>query len=365
MRVAIVNDMRLAVEALRRTLATVPGCEVAWTASEGKEAVERCAADPPDLVLMDLVMPVMDGVEATRRIMHASPCPILVVTSTVEGHLERVYNALGAGALDAVEGPVFRPDGTLDGAQAVVRKIRTLQRLKPGNGCGVTAAPTALATSRPGADAKPEARPGPSLPGARGRGEPLIALGASTGGPEALVTVLKGFTRGFAPPVLVVQHLDVEFVPGFVTWMASQIGRPVEVAAAGARPEPGKVLVACSADHLVLTSAGTIAYVAEPLDLPYRPSVDVCFHSLAAAPVPGVAALLTGMGRDGAEGLLALKRAGWRTFAQDEATSVVYGMPRAAKEVGAAQEVLALPALGAALEAAWVRRAGSSVGAAR
>jgi two-component system response regulator WspF len=177
--------------------------------------------------------------------------------------------------------------------------------------------------------------------------------------------VLNGFSKGFAPPVLVVQHLDVEFVPGFVAWMASQTGRAVEVAAAGSRPAPGRVLVACTDDHLVRTPAGALAYVVEPADVPYRPSVDVCFQSLAAMPVPGVAAVLTGMGRDGAEGLLALRRAGWGTFAQDEASSVVYGMPRAAREVGAAQEALAPAALGSAIEAAWSRRAGRAAEAAR
>ena len=353
MRVAIVNDVRLAVEALLRVLATLPGCEIAWTAADGEEAVRRCAADRPDLVLMDLVMPVLDGVEATRRIMQATPCHILVVTSTVDGHLERVYNALSAGALDAVQGPVFRPDGSLDGSQPVVRKIRTLLRLKPANGASTPAA----------ADVEPRARtqaprPSPPLPG-QAPGEPLLVLGASTGGPEALVTVLKGLSRSFTPPVLVVQHLDVEFVPGLVEWMASQTGRVVEAIRAGTRPERGKVHVACSNDHLVLSAGGSLRYVAEPVDLPYRPSVDVCFQSLAAGGAPpGVAALLTGMGRDGAEGLLARRRAGWRTFAQDEATSVVYGMPRAAKELAAAQDVLPLAALGPALEAAFARLSG-------
>jgi two-component system response regulator WspF len=353
-RVAIVNDVRLAVEALRRVLAMVPGCEVAWTAADGAEAVTRCAGDRPDLVLMDLVMPGMDGVEATRRIMQATPCHILVVTSTVEGHLERVYNALSAGALDAVQGPVLRPDGTLDGSQPVVRKIRTLQRLKPANGAP---APAATDPEPPGRAASPGS---PAPAPAEGRGEPIVALGASTGGPEALVTVLRGFSKGFSAPVLVIQHLDVEFVPGLVDWMASQTGRVVQAAQVGRPPERGKVHVACSNDHLVVAAGGALRYVAEPVDLPYRPSVDVCFQSLATGgAAPGAAALLTGMGRDGAEGLLALKRAGWRTFAQDEATSVVYGMPRAAKELGAAQEVLPLTALGPALEAAFARRSGA------
>jgi two-component system, chemotaxis family, response regulator WspF len=356
MRVAIVNDVRLAVEALRRMLATIPGCEVAWVASDGEEAVAKCASDRPDLLLMDLVMPVMDGVEATQRIMRASPCPILIVTSTVDGHLERVYNALGAGALDAVQGPVFRSDGTLDGAQPVVKKIRTLQRL-PASAVGANGAAAA---------ATPEAAsaaPVPASAATDARTEALLVLGASTGGPEALRTVLHGFSRSFTAPIVVVQHLGADFVPGFVTWLASQTGRVIEAVAPGQRPEHGKVLVACSDDHLVLRPDGTLAYVVEPSSLPYRPSVDVFFGSLAAnGPSRGVAAVLTGMGRDGAEGLLALRRAGWRTFAQDEATSVVFGMPRAARDVGAAQEVLPLTTLAPALEAAWAQRASPAGG---
>ncbi len=354
MRVAIVNDLRLAVEALKRTLAQIPGCEVAWTAADGKEGVERCAKDRPDLILMDIVMPVMDGVEATRRIMQQSPCPILVVTATVEGNLERVYNALGAGALDAVQGPTFSEGGTLDGTQAVVRRIRTLQRLT-SNGHAAAAA-VGLRAPEPVAALAPPSPPRP--PGFRVLPAPILALGASTGGPEALVTVLQGFSKGFRPAIVIVQHLDSEFVPGFCTWMSAQTGRAVRAAVQGDLPVPGLVLVACSADHLALAPDQSLRYTPDPVEQPYRPSVDVFFASLArfAPQPPGVAALLTGMGRDGGEGLLALKKAGWRTFAQDEATSVVYGMPRAARDLGAAQEILPLAGLAAALEAAYTRR---------
>lgn len=341
MRVAIVNDLNLAVRALERVLAAVPGTSLAWTAGDGAQAVAQCAKDRPDLVLMDLVMPVMDGVEATRRIMRATPCPILIVTATVEGHLERVYNALGAGALDAVEGPVLAPDGTLNGAQPVVRKLRTLMRL----GAAALPAPTAAPPSS-------VARPSPATASA----PPLIVLGASTGGPEALATVLEGLSRGREIPVVAVQHLDAGFVPGLVEWLAARTGHRVRAIEEGMAPTPGEVLLACTNDHLVLGADRRLHYVTEPADLPYRPSADVFFGSLLTAwPAGGAAALLTGMGRDGAEGLLALRRAGWRTFAQDEATSVVYGMPRAARELGAAQEVLPLHLLGPALEAAWLR----------
>jgi two-component system response regulator WspF len=169
--------------------------------------------------------------------------------------------------------------------------------------------------------------------------------------------VLAGLSPGFRPPIVIVQHLDVEFVPGFCGWLGAQTGRVVRQAVQGEVPEAGVVLVASSRDHLALAPDGALRYTVEPLEQAYRPSVDVLFESLARHSArAGAAALLTGMGKDGAAGLLALRKAGWRTFAQDESTSVVYGMPRAARDLGAAVEVLPLSALPAALEAATTRR---------
>jgi chemotaxis response regulator CheB len=193
-RVAVVNDLRLAVEVQRRMLAAEPGCELAWVATNGAEAVERCRTDLPDLVLMDLVMPVMDGVEATRRIMRATPCPILVVTSTVEGHVDRVYDALGAGALDAVATPTIGSDGAVKGAEPVLRKLRTIRRLHT----------PAAASVRPSAPDAPVAAPV--------RGERMILLGASTGGPEAVAAVLRGLAPDLPAPIVLVQHLGRDYV---------------------------------------------------------------------------------------------------------------------------------------------------------
>jgi two-component system response regulator WspF len=350
-RVAIVNDLRIATEALRRLVASRPDLTLAWTAPDGAVAIERCREDLPDLILMDLVMPVMDGVEATRRIMLETPCLILVVTATVEGHVDRVYNALGAGALDAVDCPTFAPDGRLLGDEAVLKKIRILERMRaPAEAKKATPPPSGAWPALP---ARTAATPTPA-------GEPPILLGSSTGGPEALSAVLRGFSEGFAAPVVIAQHLDPKFVPGLVEWLARETGRSVRAVSVGDRPAAGTVHVACTADHMVFARDGSLRYQAEPVDEPYRPSVDVFFASAAPPRVtPGVAVVLTGMGRDGSEGLLRLRQAGWRTLAQDEATSVVYGMPRAAKEAGGAQQVVALPDMGARIEAAWRGLAGA------
>ncbi len=324
MRIAIVNDLVMAVEALRRLVLSVPGYEVAWVGRDGAEAVAQCAKDTPDLVLMDLIMPVMDGVEATRRIMKESPCAILVVTATVTGNSSKVFDAMGHGALDAVNTPVLGTRGEIEGGDALLAKIVTIGRL---------IGKTGGAHHRRTSDLKLVA-PSDRLP-------PLVAIGASTGGPKALADVLSRLPGSFGAAVVIVQHVDVQFAPGMAAWLNDQTPLRVRTAFEGAHPEVGTVWLAGTNDHLILTPGLTLGYTTEPRDFPYRPSVDVFYRSLVTHwPRKDVAALLTGMGRDGAEGLAALRRAGWHTIAQDEATSVVYGMPKAAAEMGAAVQVL-------------------------
>ena len=326
MRIAIVNDSLIAQVALQRAVASVPSHQVAWMARDGIEAVEMAAADRPDLILMDLIMPGFDGVEATRRIMAASPCPIVIVTSSVSGHMGRVYEAMGLGALDAVDTPELGPTGDLGGARVLLEKINTIAKL-------VGLAPRPVV-----AEAEPSAR--------RARSDvepswPLVVLGSSTGGPDALAEILSGLLDTPYSSTVIVQHIDSALAPGLAHWLSEKSGRKVELVVADDRPLPGRVLLAATNDHVILDEARRFRYVAEPADMHYRPSVDVFFRSVAERwPEPGAAALLTGMGRDGAAGLLALKRAGWLTIAQDEATSVIWGMPGAAVKLGAAELVL-------------------------
>jgi two-component system response regulator WspF len=337
MRIAIVNDLLMAVEALRRVVASIPDYDIAWVARDGAEAVEKCAADTPDLILMDLIMPVMDGVESTRRIMTASPCMILVVTATVGGNASKVFEAMGYGARDAVNTPVLGRDGQMEGGTALLAKIATLGKLidkKPSE------KPPRPATST----GAPLAR---HLP-------PLVAIGASTGGPAALARVLSGLPEAFPAALVIIQHVDVQFSAGLADWLHAQTPLTVRVAPEGCRLEVGTVWLAGTNDHLVLTPQHTLGYVCEPRDYPYRPSVDVFFKSVAKHgaehwPAKAAGVVLTGMGRDGAAGLVALRRAGWYTIAQDQTSSVVYGMPKAAAELGAAKEILALEAISSAL----------------
>jgi two-component system response regulator WspF len=172
-------------------------------------------------------------------------------------------------------------------------------------------------------------------------------MGASTGGPQALATVLRALPAPFPWPIVIVQHIDPAFAPGLCEWLSLQTGHRVRAADDGAPPGSGRVHLAATADHLIVDASGRMRYTAEPQDAVYRPSVDAFFGSLASAgATPGIAVVLTGMGRDGAAGLASLRSAGWFTVAQDRATSVVWGMPGAAAEIGASAKVLPVESIG-------------------
>ncbi len=336
MRIGIVNDSLIARVALQRAVESVPAHKVAWLANDGAEAVEKARDDLPDLILMDLIMPGVDGVEATRRIMAGSPCPIVIVTSSVSGHMGRVYEAMGLGAIDAVDTPELGPSGELDGAKFLLAKIETVAKL-------VGRSPRVAPFDEPVAPpAKSPAEVAPWWP--------LVLIGSSTGGPAALAEILARMPESLDLATVIVQHVDSVFAPGLARWLGERTGRRVELIEPGVKPLPGKILLASTNDHVILDESRRFRYVAEPAEIHYRPSVDVFFRSAAERwPQPGVAALLTGMGRDGAAGLLALRRRGWLTIAQDEASSVIWGMPGAAVQIGGAALVLPLPEIARAI----------------
>jgi two-component system response regulator WspF len=335
MRIAIVNDMLMAIEAIRRIILGAGEHQVAWVARDGLEALERCAGDTPDLILMDLVMPKLDGVEATRRIMASTPCPIVVVTADVGSTTSKVFEALGAGALDAVNTPVFVSPRSAEGANALLGKIETIRKL-----IGGTNVRKKFSTIQKG-PRKPD-----------GVHDNLVLIGASAGGPAALAEVLRPLPEHFHAPIIIVQHVDAQFAPGLADWLDGQTNLHVRLAQGGESPQAGTVLLAGGENHLVFTSPTRIAYTQEPLDSSYRPSVDVFFRS-AGLLWPGhiIGVILTGMGRDGAEGLLQLRQRGHKTIAQDEATCAVYGMPKAAAQIQAASEILPVEKIGPRLVA--------------
>lgn len=329
MKIGIVNDSPLAVAALRRALSLDPAHEIVWVAGDGEQAVSMAAARTPDLILMDLLMPVMDGVEATRRIMAATPCAIVVVTMDLGRNAAQVFDAMGYGAIDAVDTPTLaEPDAQIM-AGPLLRKLRNIGRLLAGRAAGAHA----LRAPRP-ASAAPS----------------LVAIGASAGGPAALAAVLGALPRDFGAAVVIVQHVDEAFAQGMAEWLDAQCVLPVRIARAGDTPQASTVLLAGTNDHLRLTCGARMAYTTEPGESLYRPSIDVFFASVAEHwRGQAVGVLLTGMGRDGALGLRAMRERGHLTIAQDQATSAVYGMPKAAVALDAASEVLPLPRIAARL----------------
>lgn len=325
MRIAIVNDVLLATEALRRVIVRAGTHDIAWIAHDGAEAVTHCERDRPDLILMDLFMPGMDGVEATRQIMAKTPCAIIVATAKVEEHTGKVFEAMGAGALDAVSVPVFTDAEKLDGATTLLAKIETINKLV---GRPKKLLPASVTPSSP---SKPPAE------------DVLVAIGSSAGGPTALTQILAALPADFRAAVVIVQHVDKQFTLGLTTWFATHTKLRVCLAHEGDRLQPGTVYLAGRDRHLVLSTATQLGYTSQPGGLSYCPSVDVFFRSVAKHwRGRAIGVLLTGMGRDGAEGLKALRDAGHFTIAQDKSSSAVYGMPKAAVELDAAREILAL-----------------------
>ena len=319
-RIGIVNDVLLASRVLRRVLQNQADLEVIWDAADGVEAVQKCMEDRPDIVLMDLVMPNMNGVEATRRIMIESPCAVLIVTSTIDGHLNLVYEAMGYGALDVTTTPVVGDSRVSDDGEALRQKIRSLVARLPER---------KLSVSRPTAG-------GAAVQSAARRAPRLVLLGASTGGPGAIHQIVSSLPGDFNAAVIVAQHIDPEFVKGLGDWLATASRLPIQLAAGETILKAGQVYLLDSRHHAQLVGPDRLSATDQAGGSYYRPSIDLLFSSAADAASRGsVGVLLTGMGRDGAQGLLRMRQAGLFTISQSEDSCVVYGMPRAAEAIQA------------------------------
>jgi two-component system response regulator WspF len=317
---------------LRRTLAGEPDLHICWIAANGLEAVRQCRTIQPDLILMGLSLPVMDGVEATKRIMAERPCPILVVAASVRDDFSRVYEALDSGAVDAATIPGPDDNGGLLSEADLLRRIDNFRTLTGRSH-------RRRSRSSPADIGRDAASPA-------GRPPPLVAIGASTGGPKALAVLLSQLPADFPAAIAIVQHLDPAFIGGLAHWLNQCTPLNVAPLTREAPLRPGQVWLAATHEHLILDDGLGLGFTPDPPGLACRPSVDVFFQSVARrSGMRGCGVLLTGMGRDGAAGLLALRRAGFYTIAQDEASSAVFGMPRAAVELDGASAVLPLPAI--------------------
>lgn len=331
-RVLIVEDSPVVQRLLAHVISADPRLAVAGIAADADEAMRLIARDPPDVVSMDIRLPRIDGFEATRRIMRDHPLPIVVVAANVDDKsLNISMNALRAGALAVVEKPpsMARADyQTLAHHLCTQLYIMSQVKVVRQRVCS-----TAAAAAEPPPVALP--RVGPDV----------VVIVASTGGPGALARLLAGLPRDFGLPVVVVQHIGGPFVAGFANWLGTQSSLPVDLAREGEEPRPGHVHVAPGNIHLRL-AGGRFRYDGSPPVHGQRPSGDILFDSVASGYGPrAVGLLLTGMGEDGARGLLAMRRAGAHTIAEAPSTAVIWGMPGAAVGLGAAVEQLPLEAM--------------------
>ncbi|MES2105804.1 MAG: chemotaxis-specific protein-glutamate methyltransferase CheB [Pseudomonadota bacterium] len=343
-RVLVVEDSLTVRKRLVEVLSTSPDMEVIAEAEDGKQAIALCQDLRPDVITLDMMLPVMSGLAATEYIMAHCPTPIVVVSSsTNRGELFKTYEALAAGAVEVMEKP-HTDDITGDWEQRFISTVRLVSRVRVIT--HLRARLNSVATTQAPAVQKADENPG--MPAAAGLREPpceLIAIGASTGGPKAIVQILQSLPADFPLPVLIVVHIGEPFGIAFADWLDGQSKSRVKIAVDGQALGRG-VFMAPPARHMLVRNK-KIYLDNGPERHSCKPSVDVLFESLAAEHAGGVtAALLTGMGNDGARGLLAIRQAGGTTIAQDELSSVVYGMPREAMQLGAAQYILPLSDIG-------------------
>ncbi len=357
-RVLLVEDSPVALTILKRILSTSPDLTVVGVARNGMEALELIPKVKPQVICTDFHMPKMNGLELTRRIMAEAPCPILVVSASVKAEdTHNIFPLLEAGALDVFPKPTTGLATEYEQlGQDLINRIKVL--------AGVTVftrrSPTRLAQSssstagkRSGTSVQQVSRGSgsvvspistPASPMLDIRAPRIVAIGASTGGPQTLQQILHHLPASFPVPIVCVQHISEGFLQGLVDWLQSSCALSITIAQEGTLPQAGGVYFAPERHHLQLSPQGYLQLGStQPVD-GHCPSVTVLFQSVAAYyRRAAIAVLLTGMGRDGAAGMQAVAQAGGLTIAQDEASCIVFGMPKEAIALGAAQQILAPP----------------------
>ena len=341
-RVLVVEDSLTVRKRLVEVLSRDPGLEVVAEAPDGQRAIESCQSLRPDVMTLDMMMPLLTGVAVTEYVMAYCPTPILIVSaSTNRGELFKTYEALAAGALDVLEKPTASsvPE---DWARRFVATVKLISRIKV-----ITHPRARLMQSR---YENVREYGSPEFPRGCEPSQPrVVAIGASTGGPAAVLAILRGLPADFPLPVLVVIHLGLPFSAAMAEWLDGQSAIRVRYARDGESLPHAGILLAPPGQHLVL-SGGQLRLTNDPERHSCRPSVDVLFESLAREMGSHcIACLLTGMGKDGAQGLLMARHAGAMTLAQNEASSVVFGMPGEAIRLGAARRVLSIEEIAPAL----------------
>jgi len=341
LRVLVVDDSPVVRRLIVRILNDDPGLEVVAEAGDGDEAVRIATELRPDVIVMDCVMPVVDGLEATRLIMRDSPTPIVLLSASYQsGDVSRSFAALEAGALTLVAKPSGPRDATFAvDAQMLTTTVKLMADVK------LVRRRSQRMPRRAGRDGSP----GATVP-ARERPVTIVAIAASTGGPAALAQIISELPASTPVPILVVQHITSGFQRGLVKWLDGVSSLPVRLATDGQRLRAGEVVVAPADAHLGVSTSGSVALSGSPPIGGHRPSATHLFRSVASAYGAGVlGVILTGMGEDGVAGLRDVKQAGGLVLAQDEQTSVVYGMPGRAVAVGVVDQILPIDKIAMAL----------------
>jgi two-component system chemotaxis response regulator CheB len=340
--VLLVDDSPLALVILQRMLSKSPEIEVVGVATHGRQALELIPHLKPAVVCTDYHMPDINGLELTREIMEKFPCPILVISSAVgESDSERVFNLLQAGAVDVFPKPRGGPDADALAAEQLVKKIRIVAGVRVH---GRRPRHSALSTNPAVSSLGPKT--GNRVPR-------IIVIGSSTGGPQALQAILSALPPHFPVPIVCVQHISLGFLPGLVSWLSGHFRGKVKIAGPNEFPRPGYVYFPQENTHLVFDDQGRMQPSTEAAIDGHRPSVSASFCSAAEQfGDAAIGVLLTGMGRDGGDGLLALAQTGALTICQNEATCVIYGMPRYAIELDAARLILPINDISGALVSA-------------
>ncbi|MGA1411677.1 MAG: chemotaxis-specific protein-glutamate methyltransferase CheB [Prochlorotrichaceae cyanobacterium] len=341
-RVLLVEDSPVALTILKRVLQDAPDIQVVGTAINGEEAIRLIPQVKPNLICTDLHMPRMDGLQLTEFVMEHFPCPILVISASVQDEdTDNVFRLLDAGALD-----IFPKPRTGLATEYEKSKQELLTRIRVLSGVTVftqrrVGAPVIKTQAKSSAVNAPTVSSPPIALRRDIRQPQVVAIGASTGGPQALHLLFQRLPPQFPVPILCVQHISEGFLQGLVDWLNRECAFKVTIAQSGVVPQPGYIYFPPERHHLLISPTGKLALSLEPPVTGHRPSVTVLFKSVAQYYRRScVGILLTGMGRDGADGLLSILEAGGITIAQDESTSIVFGMPKEAITLGAAQRVL-------------------------
>jgi two-component system, chemotaxis family, protein-glutamate methylesterase/glutaminase len=333
-RVLVVEDSPSVCDFLVAALRRDPEIEVVATASSGEEAIEAVERNRPDIITMDVHMPKMNGLDATRRIMETHPTPIVIVSSVGDATSKaNAFRAMEAGALAVLQTP-FGP-GHPEHRRTMAELIQTVKLMSEVRVVKRWSRTRTQETS-------PEVPSRETRLGATGPAHArIVAIGASTGGPPVIHTILSGLSKDFPVPIVVVQHMAAGFTQAFVEWLAQTLSIPIELAQQGEILSPGKVYIAPEGAQMGIASTGQIRLNLDEPENGLRPSVSYLFRSVAKVYGPSaVGILLTGMGKDGAAELRSMKEQGALTIAQDRDSSVVHGMPGEAIRLGAATHVL-------------------------